>query len=228
MCLNYNKLVSDGVTVKKEIEILWKHYLQQSHDLSSFMRPLMWNQPDLILCWRCRSWLIVQMHFGYIWHILRLLHNNEQSKAAAGFTCNFSLTHLLLFSTSASVCVSACEGCVYVTWTDSDEMNSSERWEWLWRNWERVRANATIWAWRELHRYVHACMCGSAHTVHINIKWVSVDIYIKMCPISIVHVCPGGYQASIWNAALWSVIDIHLEALYAITTMSLSLSLISE
>lgn len=67
----------------------------------------------------------------YMWHsLLCLLHNNERSRAAAGgSSVTFQLTHLLPFLSISllSVCMSACEGCVCVTWTDSDEMNSSER-----------------------------------------------------------------------------------------------------
>lgn len=41
---------------------------------------------------------------------------------------------------------------------------------------------------------VHILSVRACVNVHINVKWVSVDIYIKMCPISIVHVCLGAIR----------------------------------
>lgn len=125
----------------------------------------------------------------------------------AGFICNFSLTHLLLLRFLY-------EGCVYVTWTDSGEMNSSEKWEWLWKNWKRARANATIWAWRELHRWVCVWMCVSlwmdcSHECQVGFCgriYQAVAYFQCAC-------LPGVYQASISNAALCCVIDVHQDSL---------------
>lgn len=100
------------------------------------------------------------------------------------------------------------EGCACATWTDSDEMNSSERWEWLWRNWKRARANVTIWAWRELHRYVcYVCVCvllcvrpctGCSHKYEMGFwEHIYQDVSFFHCAC-----LPGGYQTSISNAAL--------------------------
>lgn len=97
------------------------------------------------------------------------------------------------------------EGCVCATWTGSDEMNSSERWGWLWKNWKKARANVTTWAWRELHRYVFAvCRHETVQTLVTSngFVWAYLSSLLIEC------VCPGGYQVSTLNSVL-HVIYLH-------------------
>lgn len=112
-CFNYNKLVSDWVTTNRQEG----HWLkssenprshQHSHSLSSFMRLLMWNRRELVLCCRWRLWLIVLMHFGYNWHAVygavTIMSGAKRQQPA--FTCNFSSdSPASLLSLPASVCI---------------------------------------------------------------------------------------------------------------------------
>lgn len=171
----------------------------------------MWNHQALSLhCW-WGSWLIVLMHYGYIslgLHTGFTIMRGARQQPFLWLTSFSPSLHLHV------LCMY--EGCVCVTWTDSEEMSSLAKWEWLWRNWKKARTNATIWAWRGLHRYtrmccVGVCMCDSVATDRSH-KWVPVDTYIsghvlfslsmfacelsganfKSCTIKCIRFSPGG------------------------------------
>ena len=214
------------------IEILWKPSFS-----SAFTQLIIIHEAAHVKPQRTR--LVLQMEalidcsdalWIYLSRRLRRLRDNERGKAGQqpGFTCNFSSdSPASLLSLPASVCIVCLAKAVRV-WHGQTRTKWIHRWgESGSEETERGREQALQYGPGEnctgTLQYVRVCV-WAVHG-HINIKWVSLDIYIKMCPVSIVHVCPGGHQASISNAALKSVMDIHLQALWAITMMFISLSL---
>lgn len=160
--------------------------------------------------------------YGFIWTILCFITMNA-AEQQQGLQAASPLTHLSLSSTlrMGACCLRTERLCV----CDMDRLGRNEfigevrvALKKL-REGENKRYNmgleriAQVDAWR-----VCPSVCVSPHAVYF--KWVPVDMHISWHVL--LFCLPVGLQVSISNAVLWSVIDVHLEALWVITMMSIS------